>query len=268
MNFFIKPTYTMNFFRKLLFKILGIETYLFVVSKLFFLSFNGKILKGKNEFDWHYFTEKLIKKGDVIIDLGANLGYYSLIFSKLTGKTGRVYSIEPVALYRKILKRNIRKRDNVVLIPYAIGANDKQPVKMGVPVDSSHFSHGRTHVLTKNDEVSSHTFDATLITPDTLFRDLDRLDYLKCDIEGYEGIALPLFKNILRKFRPLIQIEIDPQNHLLLEDYFRKLDYRFFLLTGERLKHQNVFKEGNNGDWLLIPAEKVSRFSEWIEKPF
>ena len=51
--------------------------------------------------------KKEIKKDDIILDLGANIGYYTLIFAKLVGKKGRVFAFEPEPTNFTLLKKNI-----------------------------------------------------------------------------------------------------------------------------------------------------------------
>jgi FkbM family methyltransferase len=222
------------------------------------------MLKRKSEFDCHYFVKKLVKKGDIVIDLGANLGYYSVIFSKLAGPRGKVYSVEPVSLFRKILKKNTHRCSNIEIVPYAIGPSDNEPVKMGVPYSKTHFSHGRTHVLNENEEESTMTFEATMMTPDTLFQNIGKTDYIKCDIEGYESVAMPLFQTIIEKHKPLVQIEVAPENIEQIAGFFENLNYQRFTVKGENLYHVNFTTKEFSGDWILIPAEKKQAFSNLI----
>jgi FkbM family methyltransferase len=254
----------MNFIKRIIFKLLGVKTYLKVISYLFFIAYYSRLLKGKKLFDCHYFAIKLIKKGDIVIDLGANLGYYSLIFSKLTGVNGKVYSIEPVELFRSVLSKNIRNRSNVEIIPYAIGNNDNERIKMGVPITSAYFSHGRTHVLSSEEECSM-IFEAEVMRPDSIFKNLERLDYLKCDIEGYENIAIPLFKELLIKFKPILQIEIAEENRVKLFSFLSELDYSVFEVKGEKLIR--VYKEDSktNGDLIFIDNQKIDQFIGLID---
>ena len=205
----------------------------------------------------------MIKNGDTVIDIGANLGYYSVIFSKLVGNSGKVYSVEPVQLYRRILENNTRSCKNVEIIPYALGETDEQKIKMGAPSEANYFSHGRTHVLDKNDECSM-VFDATVMRPDTLFAHLNSLQYIKCDIEGYEGIAIPLFEKIFDRFQPIVQIEIAGENMASLTNFFKSKAYRVFTLKGERLKEVLSESQKTFGDFFFVPANKIEMFSRYI----
>src|SRR3989344_942009 len=63
-----------------------------------------------------------VKEGDTVLDIGANIGYYTLIFAKLVGPRGKVYAFEPDPKNFSLLKKNIKinSYDNVVLINKAI----------------------------------------------------------------------------------------------------------------------------------------------------
>jgi FkbM family methyltransferase len=249
----------MNFIKRFIFKILGVKRYLRIVSRLFFISFFNGMLKGKKSFYCHYFTYKLINKGDYIIDLGANLGYYSLIFSKLTGNTGKVFSIEPVEMFREILIHNTRKQHNIEIIPFAIGPTDHEKIKMGVPASNAYFSHGRTHVL-NNEEDCAMVFDAITMRPESLFGKLEKLDYIKCDIEGFESVAIPLFKEIIEKFFPILQIEIAAENLKELVPYLRNIGYSVFEVEGERLMPVKPEVNGATGDLIFIRKNQIGQY--------
>ena len=66
--------------------------------------------------------KQLIKEGDTVVDLGANIGYYTLILAQLVGKSGHVYAFEPEPSNFEILSKNVKenKHDNVTLVQKAI----------------------------------------------------------------------------------------------------------------------------------------------------
>ncbi len=254
----------MNFIKRLLFKILGIRRYLLVVSRMFFVFYNIKLIKGNKLFDCHYFVKKLIREGNVVIDVGANLGYYSVIFSKLVGSGGKVYCVEPVNLYRQILEKNTKQFSNVEILPYALGDDDNKQIKMGAPSKSNYFSHGRTHVL-KNEDECSIVFDATVMRPESLFSHLTQLHYIKCDIEGYEGVAIPLFEKVIDNFHPIVQVEIASDNFDKLSNFFREKGYRKFYLKGERLIEFFKKTDEHFGDIFFLPSDNIDSFKHLMQ---
>jgi FkbM family methyltransferase len=83
--------------------------------------------RGGWDFEETKFLKKIIKKGDTVIDVGANIGYYTLLFSKLVGKEGKIYAYEPLPENFKLLKKNIfiNKYKNIVLINRALSNKEK-----------------------------------------------------------------------------------------------------------------------------------------------
>ena len=68
--------------RKIAFKTLGIKNYLRFAQRGFFLSYNLGFLKNKKEYEYHYFVEKLVNKGDTVVDIGTNWGYLQTSYLK------------------------------------------------------------------------------------------------------------------------------------------------------------------------------------------
>jgi FkbM family methyltransferase len=197
----------MTFLRKLFIKIFGIELYLTFISKIYiWLTSKGYYKKNYPEL---FFLEKIIKNGDTCIDIGANLGYYSVKMSKLCGATGKVYSVEPIPLFNKIWEKNVKKSGfpNLELLPYALGA-EQGTVKMGMPEKNGLVHHGMTKIISSTNEKYATLFEVTMKIPNELFKNITHLDFIKCDIEGYEFIAFSNMLDIIRKFSPIIQTEL------------------------------------------------------------
>jgi len=135
---------------------------------------------------------------------------------------------------------------------------------MGVPVTSAYFSHGRTHVLS-SEEVCSMVFEAIVMRPDTIFKNLEKLNYIKCDIEGYENIAIPLFKELLIKFKPLLQIEIADENKIELIPFLTGLDYSVFEVKGERLRKVSGPGTKTFGDLIFIDNQKMDQYTVLVD---
>jgi len=252
------------FIKQALYKILGVKNYLIVVSRLFFISYSMGFLKKDKTFDCHYFIRKLIRKGDVVIDIGANLGYYSRLFAKLVGSEGKVLSVEPVSLFRKILNINTSGFKNTTIIPYALGEEDNKPIVMGIPKSNKYLRHGLTRVLDTNEnEPFEYTFAEKMFTPATLFGNLERCDYIKCDVEGYEIHIIPQLEFLLKPFQPIIQIEIETVNRKLISDFLSTLSYSAFYLKDELFFPVGEKQEKIEGDLFLVPQSKMK-----IVKPY
>lgn len=253
--------------KQTLYKLLGVRNYLIVVSRMFFISYALGFLKKDKTFDCHYFIKKLVRKGDHVIDIGANLGYYSRIFAQLVGPNGKVFSVEPVTLFRKILSINTSKYKNTTIIPFALGLEDNKPIVMGIPKSNKYLRHGLTRVLDTNEnEPFEFTFSETMFTPATLFGNLERCDYIKCDVEGYEIHIVPQLDFLLKKFQPIIQIEIEPANRKSIIDFLASYAYYVFYLETEVLLPVKENPEGVYGDFFFVPENRLKTVAPYLAK--
>ena len=222
--------------RSVLLKFLGLEGYLAVVSDAYLRLTNFGFLKSK--YPELVFLKQLVKPGFVSIDIGANVGYYSVNISKISGSNGMVYAVEPVPLFANVFKRNAHKfaLKNISLLQTALGSENKKIV-MGTPVINGVFRHGLTHVLNANDDNSAlSTFEAEMKIPDELFAEITKLDFIKCDVEGYEIHLFPHLLNTINKFKPIIQIEISTSaNRQIILELLKPIGYSAFGLKNNAL---------------------------------
>ena len=253
------------FIKQTLYKLLGVRNYLIVVSRMFFITYALGLLKENKTFDCHYFIKKLIRKGDHVIDIGANLGYYSRLFARLVGSNGKVFSVEPVTLFRNILSINTSKFKNTTIIPYALGTEDNKSIVMGIPKSNKYLRHGLTRVLDSNENESfEFTFTETMFTPVTLFGNLEKCDYIKCDVEGYEIHIIPQLDFLLGKFQPIIQIEIEPANRKFIIEFLAQYSYSVFYLEKEMLIPVGVTPKSIYGDFFFVPQNKLNIVSPYL----
>jgi FkbM family methyltransferase len=174
-----------------------------------------------------------IRKGDVVFDVGANIGYYSVLFSKLCGKHGFVHCFEPVTETFQLLLHSLLKSNNAKANNLAAGDSEGMMEISYDPEDSEKAS------LLGESTATSSMRTVKVLPLDTYARDvkLKRLDFLKCDVEGFELNALKGMKETLAIHRPQISLEVtlpDEQRIELFElleglgyDSFRKIEKGF-----------------------------------------
>ncbi|UOQ54501.1 FkbM family methyltransferase [Hymenobacter cellulosivorans] len=222
--------------RKLLVRALGFERYIRLVSRVYLRMVGAGW--GKEKYPELFFLEKLIQPGFVCLDIGANLGYYSVALSRLTGPQGKVLAVEPIPLFQEIWRDNVRLsgHDNVTLLPYALGG-ENMTVRMGTPERNGLLHHGMTKVAASNPaETYARTYEVPMRIPDELLADLPRLDFVKCDVEGFESEVFRNMQATLRRFRPLIQTELNGlENRQTVVNLLAQLGYKPFVLS-ERLE--------------------------------
>ena len=219
---------------RLLYRMLPLEGYLRVVSRLFFLWQRLGIGRRAPATEYVYHLPQLVRAGDACIDIGANLGYYARTISRLAGSSGRVWAVEPVAPIRKVLSRNLRRCTNVEILPYALGTEDRDVVMGNDSArESGYFGTGQNFV-NESGRKTDVEFVARMRRGSELFAPLQRLDFIKCDIEGYEVVVMNEMRPLLERFHPTVLIETGGENRPRIIGLFTSLGYRGFTLDRGR----------------------------------
>ena len=92
----------MKFIKKILARILSQKAYLQTLHFVFYVMYDLRLLRGDKRFKYHYLIRKIIQEDYVVVDIGANLGYFAKNFSRLA-KQGKVIAIEPVPAFFNVL---------------------------------------------------------------------------------------------------------------------------------------------------------------------
>jgi len=250
--------------KRFLFKVLGQEGYLKALQTGFFLSYRMGLLKNDPIYKYHYFVKELIRKGDTVVDLGANLGYFSKIFAQLVGPSGKVISIEPVKPFFKILQQELSSYKQSIRYNYALGT-EKKIIEMAVPKNYGYLRTGLAHVAQKdNSAETDYLFEVEMMKGSELLSGLDRIDYLKCDIEGYEEYVLPELKPVLEKHLPLIQVETWGTHKAVVMNFLEGLGYRIYTLQNGKLLRIAADNDNYPGDYLLVHPDKEQRIQRFM----
>lgn len=246
-----------------LYKTLGLKNYLQLLQSLFLAGYRTGLLKKNEKYKWHYFVKKLIRPEDTIIDIGANLGYFSIIFSGIINERGMLFSVEPVKPYRDLLQKKLPVRSNIKVLPFALGDKNEGLVKLGMPPLLQHLHylrHGTVTILTDEKIHDDQLiFEADIKRPGEVFGNLSKLDYVKCDIEGYETVVFPEMKAVLEKHKPLVQLETWGEQLPVMLAFFKSLGYHPYNLNHGKLVDADGVKPEviASSDILFVPAERL-----------
>ena len=170
------------------------------------------------------YMKYLCKAGDTCLHFGASDGRHSYLLSGIVGPEGRVLAFEPSQYSFDIMCRLFRwhKLTNVTPHNFAIGDKDGETM-LNVPRKASghlgrayavigEMARGSEEILaTKNDTefVRQKTRVISLDSIMAMF-DLDRVDFIRCDIEGAECLMIEGGKKAIETYRPAFLIEIHP----------------------------------------------------------
>lgn len=226
----------MKLIRKLLLKILGLKNFISVISKIYICLVNLGFLKKK--YPELFYLRQIIKKDYVCIDIGANVGYYSVFLSKLAGNKGKVIAVEPIPMFAEIWKKNVRKSKikNLKLYNCALGGENKI-VQMGIPEVNGVLHHGMTKIISTKQKKYIKYYDVEMKVPDEIFKNIERLDFIKCDVEGYESEVFSNMTEIIKKHKPIIQSELSgDENRLKVISVLKKLGYKPGILRNNKVE--------------------------------
>ena len=193
-----------------------------------------------------------LHEGDVVVDVGANMGFTALVFSSLVGSSGRVVAFEPSPWIYPRLVDVIRKNGlehQVECLNLGCGTSAKTETLM-VPVSSGNATikrAGETMSGPVHDmEIHIDTLDPALLHPTT------RHDFLKIDTEGFEDQVLAGGTETIRRFQPVIYIELSQEYGESSEraiNWLQNNGYSF-----EKLPN---LEEAHNGDnFIAYPANR------------
>ena len=220
---------------RLLYRVLSLEGYLSVVSRLFFLARALGIGRRGRALEYNYHLPQLLRRGDIAIDIGANLGYYTRPMADIVGAEGRVYAVEPVPVIFSVLERNVRGRGNVSLMNYALGEEDTTIEMANDSVaEAGYFGTGRNFVSEGKLSMQAIRFSAQMRRGSELFGALERVDFIKCDIEGYERVVIPQLRPIIERHHPTVLIETDGQTREQIIEIFSAMGYKAYMLMDGR----------------------------------
>lgn len=194
----------------------------------------------------------LLGRDGVFVDGGANVGIYTAAASKLVGPGGRVLSCEPAAGAFSSLSRNVGLSADENVRAFNVALSDtsgEAPLfhANGGPVGYS--LGGDTATDTDYETVRTARLDEIVDEAG-----VDRVDVIKLDVEGAEEVALRGAQDVLRRYRPTVLFELQPQAPTVAETDHQgawalldSLGYRLFTMgeTGQ-LVAQSEPRVGNN----------------------
>jgi len=139
--------------------------------------------------------ENNLKPGSIFIDIGAHIGYFTLLAAKLVGSKGRVYAFEPEPKNHELLSKNVKENgyQNVSVIKKCVSSRCGL-VDFFISKDSGTHS---TKIATGKKTISES------VTLDKFCRDrkISKIDLIKIDIEGGEINSFDGMKNVVKKSR-------------------------------------------------------------------
>lgn len=212
----------------------------------------------------------LLRPADVFLDIGANIGYFSLLAAHRQS-SATIFSFEPVGMVFERLKGNIslNKVENVRAINAGVGEmNEIKKIYISGDDNTGMSS------FYKPENYSGSYEQVQVITIDEWFKSCGetRIDLVKIDIEGSEFAALKGMNAVLQQFKPAVIVEMNPS--LLFQfdttpsdilDHFNTLSFDSYLIgRSQGLTRINSYETSATNNVLFIHEERSEFYQSLI----
>jgi FkbM family methyltransferase len=205
-----------------------------------------------------------LKTGAIAIDVGANVGWHTLLMAACAGSTGRVYAFEPNDSTRRRLVSAVEANGLTHVTVEDRAVADRVGASGFRAPLAGHIWDG-TGRLTAEPSQEATTIECTTLDAFVAERHIDRLAFLKIDVEGWELAVLRGARHALSALRPVVVFEYDPayisRSGGAAEDVTRcwsDADYELFALDPRRPPALVARLGDRGGNFLALPRRAAS----------
>jgi FkbM family methyltransferase len=200
------------------------------------------VLDGTREVEATKIIKNLLKKGDVILEAGANVGYYVLLESKIVKNKGKIYAMEPEPKNYNYLIRNVQLNNlSNIAETFPLAVSDKnEELTLYVSKDSN-----RHNIIHKKD-YSDKKIKVKAVSIDNFLKGKKRISWIRMDVEGAECKLINGMERTLRKTNGLkLFIELHP--HITKDSRYSMIKFlkklkKFGFETYKVISHDSYFQ--------------------------
>ena len=224
------------------------STYGDIANILYSSSF---LCRFKRSFEYKTFEllSKTLKSGNIVLDIGANVGAHALFMAKIVGSTGKVYAFEPDKTTFDALKHNIdRNGYKGTIIPFNLALSDKDSeVILKKPPTSSKKNTGDAYnYISEVNEKSENSIKAVVLDDFLAKENISQVNFIKIDVEGAELLVFNGASKLLEEKKPIIITECN-------EDWCARFDYTVFDVLKKISTHGYSIKNYDYEQWVAKP---------------
>ncbi len=201
------------------------------------------IFEGNFELNEITFLKKILKKGDFFLDIGANIGLFSIHASRIIGDKGKIISFEPSPITFSRLKENIDLNDFKNIDIRNIGISDNKG-ELTLNISESGHDAWDTFAVNIDKKMFNKCTTVPVHTLDEELKDIDKekIALVKIDVEGWEKFVLNGAKEFLTNHEPILMVEFTENNTeaagynvLEIYDIMNNLGYQWYKYINGRL---------------------------------
>ena len=182
----------------------------------------------------HLFSKKI--NSEILIDIGANIGFYSILSSS---RFGQIYSFEPNERNFKVLKKNIEnnKLKNIKILNFGLGENEE--VLIGNSNTKGKLFQTSGFAINKDNKKGERVL---VKKGDDILQFKNKTLTIKIDVEGFEFFVLKGLKNNLINNSCVLQIEIWEKNNDEVHKFLKSLGYKMLIsIDGDTYFSNKIF---------------------------
>lgn len=198
--------------------------------------------------------KKYVSAGDMVFDIGANIGYVSLSLAKRVGPNGRVIAFEPIPRNVEMLRKSIEVNGltNIQLLDLAASDRDGETViRMAEnPATASMIWHQG------NPDVTNIVVKTVAIDDLVDAGEFGRPIFVKIDVEGAEGLVLAGMRRTIEASQAVLFVECSDAGREAAWKMLTNMGYR--CQSALTLRSVNTFEEYRHSDFLWLPAARAA----------
>jgi len=185
---------------------------------------------GQRELEHKYILERYLRKGDTVLDLGANIGYYANMEAEIVGDEGRVIAIEPNPDNLRLLELNLLLNHNkhISQVVHGAGGNEDGIAELFLS-DKSNL-----HSFIRDANSNGSVLSVPMFSMKTIIEKFGEFDFLRMDIEGFEV-------NVLESLLETLPA-MSKKPGILFETHLPKYSNEFNLKTSMAKLFENGYK--------------------------
>jgi len=169
--------------------------------------FIGRYLYVYGEYEGHIaeLFRQVLHEGDVVLDIGANLGVFTVLSARLCGSRGEVHAFEASPAMKDILERNValNSATNVTIYPFAAGERETT-----LPFYLANEKNAGLGSLRNPGDSASGVIQVSVRPIDSLMSRFGTVKLIKIDVEGAEPLVLKGARGLIERDRPFLILEL------------------------------------------------------------
>jgi FkbM family methyltransferase len=185
----------------------------------------------------------MLKTGDTVLDIGANVGVFSLLGSSLVGEKGHIYAFEPSQKTFNALTENLSINGIKNVHPQRLALSNTEGV-----IYLGNVANDALNFIDKNNQ-KGEAVDMITLDKWLAFNNIQKVDFIKIDIEGAEKLCFEGASDMLKKTPPTIIMECN-------ETWCKRFEYTVFDLLQFLNTFGYTFEQYEEAQWICYPPKK------------